>query len=206
MKALHSVLGISVMFGSSAFGGLLFSENFESVSGLADGNWASNTSGIVLVDPLNSSNHVLGFTADEGGGDLFSVALASSTAPDYFLSFDYYVPSQPGGGFLGVDDPGELWLAGNCNGCFATPFPLDSLPAGQWNHVQIEFANTEVGVGTFNLKLEQYSVGNPPSAYFDNIVISDTGFSSVPEPATVFLSATALLALVLMARKQSPAE
>jgi hypothetical protein len=202
MRPIHLTLAFFLMCGSAAFGSVLFSDNFESPSGLLDGNWASNSSGVVLTDPLNAGNHVLGFTSHGSGGDLFSVPIPSSAAPNYFLSFDYYVPGQPGGGFVGVDDPGELWLAGNCNGCFGTPFPLDSLPAGQWNHVQIEFTNTQVGAGTFDLKLEQFSVGTPPSAFFDNIVISDSGFSSVPEPSSVILVSTAMLALAFAARKR----
>ena len=196
MMSARIVLGLFLLSGSSLFGTVIVSEDFESASGLFDGNWAANASGVVLIDPLNSSNHVLGFTSLDFGGDLFSVQIASSAAPNYFLSFDYYVPSQPGGGFVGVYDTGGVqWLAGNCNGCYPSQTSLDGLPAGQWNHVNIEFANRFPSSGTIYLALEQYTVGTPPSALFDNIVISDSGFASIPEPSSALLMLGGLAAL-----------
>src|SRR5580700_6163264 len=102
------LLLVAALFEPSVFGTVLFSENFESANGLNNGNWASNGSGEIIIDPLNPSNHVLEFTDLGSGGDLFSIPIANTNAPDYYLSFDYYVTSQPGGGFIG-DDPN--WLA-----------------------------------------------------------------------------------------------
>jgi hypothetical protein len=195
----------ATLFAPPAFGTILFIENFESANGLNDGNWNSNTSGEIITDPLNPTNHVLEFTQLGSGGDLFSIQVANTSAPDYFLSFDYYVTSQPGGGFIGID---PNWLAGNCGGCYPTPTSLDPLPAGQWNQVEIEFANPDPGSGTFILFLEQFAENPAPNGLFDNIVISDTGFSplplpsTAPEPSTFVLMSTALLALAIAARKK----
>jgi hypothetical protein len=200
------LLLVAALFEPSVFGTVLFSENFESANGLNNGNWASNGSGEIIIDPLNPSNHVLEFTDLGSGGDLFSIPIANTNAPDYYLSFDYYVTSQPGGGFIG-DDPN--WLAGNCNGCYSTPVSLDSLPAGQWNQVEIEFANPNPGSGTFVLFLEQFAETPVPNGLFDNIVISDSGFSplplpsSAPEPAAFVFMSTGLLALAFAARQFS---
>jgi hypothetical protein len=66
-----------------------------------------------------------------GGGDLFSVAITDS-ATVFYLSFDYLYINQPfGGGFIGIDAPGELWLAGDCDGWFPTSNAMNGLPAGQ---------------------------------------------------------------------------
>ena len=87
------------------------------------------------------------------------------------------------------------WLAGNCNGCYPSQTSLDGLPAGQWNHIDIQFANRYPGSGTFYIALEQYTVGTPPSAYFDNIVISDIASSPTPEPSSVLLVLGGLAAI-----------
>ena len=163
-------------------GGIIFSSNFENgplVS--SDTNWASNTFGLVVPDPLNASNHVLEFTDTHGAGDLFSVPLPAA-ASTYYLSFDYLYPDAPyGGAFIGVDFPDEHWLGGDCGGCFPAFSPaMDSgvnhFQPNQWNHVQIQFPQFNA-VSNFALKIEQFT-GAAPNALFDNIVISTSGFTA----------------------------
>lgn len=177
----------------------MLSDNFEG-PGLSPATWASNIHGQIVVDPLNASNRVLNFSATQGGGDLFSVEVPN--APTFYLSFDYlFLGTAPfGGGFIGVQDPGETWLAGDCNGCYPTPFDvLTGLSADTWHHIQIQYS--PFGPGPTALKLEQF-VGNPGNAYFDNLVLSDSGFGGdVPEPSTVVLLGAGIAAIVLRQRK-----
>ena len=195
-----------LILSSSAFGSVIFTDNFENGSLItADTNWASNTNGMVVVDPLNPANHVLEFTNTQGGGDLFSIVLPESA--QNYLSFDYmYSSGTWGGGFIGVNDPGETWLGGDCNGCYLTysnamDAVVNGLTANQWHHVQIQFPGFG-GVGSLQLKLEQF-VGPAPNAYFDNIVLSNSGFAApVPEPASATLI-FAGLAAAWFARKRA---
>jgi hypothetical protein len=64
------------------------------------------------------------------------------------------------------------------------------------NLIEIEFTASS----PFDLKLEQYQ-GSAPNAYFDNIVISDSGFepegSSTPEPASALLMIVGVGTLLL---------
>jgi hypothetical protein len=198
-------LAAAFLLSSSGFASVVFTANFEQGALVtSDTNWSINVNGAVVADPLNPGNHVLEFTRTSGGGDLFSITLPE--AAQNYLSFDYmYSIGSLGGGFIGVDDPGETWLGGDCNGCFRTySNALDTvangLAANQWNHIQIQFPNFGGG-GTLQLKLEQF-VGSAPNAYFDNITLSDSGFvSEVPEPQPALMLLGGVGALVL-ARKR----
>lgn len=169
--------------------GVLFSDNFEGAS-LNPGNWASNVNGAPVVDPLNASNQVLHFTNNGSGGDLFSTPIA--TVATYYLSFDYYFSTAAfsfGGGFVGVNAPGETWLLGDCGGCYGTYSSLlNNIPGDVWNHVELSFPLADIGTGPVSLKLEQFQ-GPAGNAYFDNIVVSDDAFAatSTPEPASGIL-------------------
>src|ERR1700753_3661804 len=78
----------SVSFGvTRANAGTLFSDNFESGS-LSSSNWSIPGRGTIVVDPLNSSNHVLAFNQLATGGDIFTVPL-NLGVPQITLSFDY---------------------------------------------------------------------------------------------------------------------
>lgn len=122
-------------------------------------NWATNTYGTTVGDPLNSSNHVLVFSNNHGGGDLFSVVIPDATT--YFLEFDYYFDGNVnsfGGGFVGVNAPGETWLLGDCGGCYGTQLPdLSGLTGNQWHHIAVSFTEASVGGGPTSLKLEQFT-------------------------------------------------
>ncbi len=192
-------LTAAFLLSTSAFGGTIFSDGFESGQLVtSDLNWSANTHGLVVQDPLNPANHVLEFTGTQGAGDAFTITLPE--APQNYLSFDYlYLNAPYGGGFIGIDDPGETWLAGDCNNCFPTGNELNGLSPGVWNHIQIQFTGS--GSGSLQLKLEQF-VASAPNAFFDNIVLSDSGFASAtPEPGTALLL-LAGLAAAAFARKR----
>jgi hypothetical protein len=197
-----------VLLSLPGFGAVVFQDNFElGALVTTDTNWASNTSGTVVLDPLNPTNHVLEFTANGSGGDLFSAAIPGSS--QMFLSFDYLYLNQPyGGGFIGVDLAGEVWLAGDCNGCYPTfsnamDTVLNGLQAGVWNHIQIQFPDFSGTGASYDLKLEQYQAP-APNAYFDNIAISTTGFvSAVPEPASTSLVFAGIVTAAWMRRHRS---
>lgn len=190
-----------------AFAGITFFDNFENGALISsDTNWVANTFGLVAPDPLNPANHVLEFTNLHGGGDLFSAAIAGSAQK--FLSFDYlYLNGPYGGGFLGVNDPGETWLLGDCNGCFSTfsdalDTTLHGLAAGQWHHIQVQFPSFSGGA-PYQLKLEQFQTA-APNAYFDNIVIADDAFASVvPEPGSATLLLAGLIGAAWARRRSS---
>lgn len=194
-----------MILSSSAFGGIVFQDNFENGTLVtSDTNWIANTNGVVVVDPLNASNHVLAFTNTFGGGDLFSTVVPESSLN--YLSFDYlYAGGLFGGGFVGVNDPTETWLAGDCNGCYVTfSNAMDSVVQGfapnVWQHIQIQFPSFNSG-GTVQLKLEQFQAA-APNAYFDNIVLSDTGFATAaPEPGSALLILSGVAAAIF-ARKR----
>lgn len=185
--------------GSSLSAGVIFSENFE---GTLTGNWAANAHGQIVTDPANSTNHVLNFSDLQGAGDLFSNILP--VASTYYIEFDYYYGTAfaYGGGFVGVDAPGETWLLGDCNGCYSTySTALDGLSSSTWHHIQLAVPATDIGSGPTQLKLEQF-VGSAGNAYFDNIVISNDGFAA-PEPGTLLLIGIGA-GLVVLARKIRP--
>jgi hypothetical protein len=185
---------------STMSAGIIFSEDFE--GGSLAANWSSNNNGQIVTDPLNSSNHALSFSNTMGGGDLFSNVFATSST--YYLEFDYLYVTNPagfGGGFVGVNAPGETWLVGDCNGCYPTySNALNGLAADTWYHIQVAFADVVVGPGPIQLKLEQFQ-GTPGSALFDNITVSDTGFGAAgaPEPSSGILFASGI-GLTFLAR------
>jgi hypothetical protein len=203
MKNILTVL-LALGLSPSIFGGVLFQENFE--GGLPGSNWSFNSNGTTVLDPTGGGNLVLDFTTTQGGGDLFSTVIPSATT--YYLEFDYYYDANVnsfGGGFVGVDSPGETWLLGDCAGCYATPFSeLGGLPGNQWNHVQIAFTQASVGSGPMELKLEQFT-GAAPNAYFDNIRLADDNFAAAaataPEPASGLLAAFGA-GMILIARRR----
>src|SRR5690348_9552605 len=112
---------VGVLFGGSLFASTLLFDDFESRT--LSANWAGNTNGQIVSDPLNSLNHVLNFSNTQGGGDLLSIPIAN--VPVFYLEFDYLFqsPAAYGGGFIGNNDPGETWLAGDCDGCYGTFSP-----------------------------------------------------------------------------------
>lgn len=191
--ALCAVMG-------SAHAAPIFSETFESSTGLLNGNWTTNLHGVIANDPLNAGNHAVAFTAIQGGGDLWSKVLAGGT---YTLSFDVLGTCSNGtpancGAFIGINDNlGEHWLAGDAT--YSTPHLMQT--TGSWQHVSFTFT----AVGSFRLKMEDFN-GRPGDIYFDNICISDGACSStsVPEPGSLALAGLALAGLGLVRRRKAP--
>jgi hypothetical protein len=184
----------------------LFSEDFESSTGLANGNWVSNLHGFIANDPLNAGNHAVAFSGTQGGGDLWSLALAGGT---YTLSFDVLGTCSNGtpancGAFIGINDSqGEHWLAGDAT--YPTPHLMQT--TGSWQHVSFSFT----AVGSFQLKMEDFN-GQPRDIFLDNICISSTagdnscptnGGSAVPEPGSLALAGLALAGLGIARRRKA---
>src|SRR5207244_3775342 len=71
MGVVWSILLLPPLIPTPLYGGILFSDNFE--SGLSSLKWGTNNSGQVTVDPQNASNHVVRFATQASGGDLYSV-------------------------------------------------------------------------------------------------------------------------------------
>jgi len=172
---------------------VLFFDDFERVSLLADPIWASSASGHIVADPLSQGHGgVLAFNNLSAGGDTLSV-FQSPVGTDEFLSFDFLGEASPSGGYIGIDDPGETWIAGDPG-----TGVLNGLAPGSWNHFDIQF--TASG-NPIRLKLEQFinAGGTGNQAFFDNIRLSDTGFApvAVPEPTTTLPLALIGLGLIL---------
>lgn len=71
-------------------------------------------SGVIVVDPLGASNHVLTFTAQESAGAIFTADTATSPKGACTVTFDYLGLAKPGSvacdfsGYFGLslDRPG----------------------------------------------------------------------------------------------------
>ena len=183
-------------------------DNFESGNLNA---WNPIGFGQIVVDPLNSSNHALNFTALGDGGNIWTASTYAATGNDWWFSFDYLGLPAAGnplgtGGFVGWDDDtfyagNERWLAGTPGGG-ADQLLIDD---GAWHHQVIHLTRS----GTPNLwptavylKMEDWvhSDGIAGNAYLDNIAITDVppDGPAVPEPASLVLLASGLL---LIARR-----
>jgi len=191
-------------FTSNACAATLFAADFEvDLSGWI-GKYGGAHHGVILTDPLNAGNNVLGFTDWNWEGDIFTINTFSNPAGNYTLSFDYLGdPTQGGvpddlGGYIGYSYglPGiHIWLAGTSVG-WGGP---DLLPdTGNWEHLTINFTAS----GPFHLMLEDFkdSYGVRGDVYFDNIVLKDS--SVIPEPSTLLLFGFSLLGAGLFKRKR----
>jgi hypothetical protein len=200
-----SALAIAVSCSASAATVSAFADNFENgLSQWVDRNPSSPEAGI-FVDPLNASNHVLGFNTQGSGGSIYTIDLVTTTG-QFTVSFDYLgVPSRGGvagdlGGFFGIsqDFPGShYWVAGTQDG-YGQQFLLDD--DGTWHHYSVTFSSP-VGQSV-HLMFEDFvgSGGVAGDAYFDNIQFNDAQVApaplgnSVPEPGSLALLSAALIA------------
>jgi hypothetical protein len=195
-------LALTVAASGAALAQSSFSETFESGSLAAwTGRAGGASSAAIVLDPFNSSNHVLTFNRRTTAGDLFSRAVFSpvSGASGFVLNFDYLgaCGKKDCGGYLGTDLglPGpkgsEQWLAGT-----QANFPgLSAVlqDTGHWEHVSITFAS----VANIHLKLEQFNQaagGAAGRVYFDNIQL--TSVSAVPEPSSGLMLLAGLASLL----------
>ncbi len=201
-------LFLLMMLGPLLQAEILFQDNFENGSVVTtDTKWITNTHGYVATDPLNPSNHALAFNGTQGAGDIFS-SLITYTGTTY-ISFDYLsTGGLTGGGFIGIQGnrSGEIWLAGNCSGCFSGSnytSALAGLTPGVWQHIVLTVPQYS-GNTAYQLKLEQF-IGTAPSAYFDNIMVatSTADLTSTPEPATFLLFGTVFCAWGILKPRRS---
>jgi hypothetical protein len=179
--------------------------------------WTPGSSGQIVTDPLNASNHVLHFTAGGDGGDIWTASSFFATGTDWWLSFDYLgLPGSNTGGSIGWDTDtlnagNERWLASTASGAADSQLIDD----GTWHHYVIHLVRgVNLTAGPKFIKAEDWIkadaiIGN---AYFDNIVISDfdpaAGPPPVPTLAPILTTSLfgILLALVVvhLRRRSSP--
>jgi hypothetical protein len=202
---------VSVIFGLSSHVVLAadvatFHEDFEtSLSQWVDRNPA-NPFGKIVVDPINSTNHVLSFTRLGSFGSIFSQDRIIS-ADNVSMTFDYLgIPSAADaadlGGFFGISSKvnpdsslNHRWIAGT--GSFITPYHL--VDDGAWHTYSLSFASS-IGPAV-HLMFEDFITSGPKAGdvYFDNIHIN---IPAVPEPASIYMFAAGLLSLLLLVIKQ----
>lgn len=191
----------------------LFSDDFE--SGL--GQWGPTGTGVIVADPLSSSNKVLSFTGLGSGGDIFTANSFYAPSQIYTISFDYLSVETPGvptsdlGGFVGIGDgkPGDhTWLIGTQAGYPGTSGVL--IHNGVWTNYSI---TVDANTGTFfyggasmngaplYLFLEDFISSDPIAGdvYFDNILVT-----AIPEPETyaMLLAGLGLLGFMAGRRKE----
>jgi hypothetical protein len=190
------------------FGNLLFLESFESGSGLANGNWAANSSGLIVSNPQidlnNPSANVLSFGSLGSGGDLFSKVVTFDSDPDYhgqlYISFDFLWTNGSDDTYIGTDhqasccnDEEWLWSSGN-NGTHQ----LGSPALNTWTHVAFAFTPYDPATfGSLVVKLEQNG-GSPGTAFVDNVTVE-----SSPEPSQMIGLVFAFAALAGFYRRKS---
>ena len=180
-----------------------------SIDNFENGNlnaWTAGSTGQIVVDPLNGSNHALHFTALGDGGDIWTAATYAATGNDWWLIFDYLgTPGTNTGGSIGWDTDTayagtERWLASTAVG--AADFPLTD--DGAWHHYVIHLIRgTNLVAGPVYFKMEDWQGADKiaGNAYFDNIVITDVDPQiSVPvlPPVVGALLLAFLLAMAVM--------
>jgi hypothetical protein len=185
------IIGLAALLGTMASvvqaDVVLFQDNFE--SGNLD-QWVGKSGtphhGQIVVDPLNSSNHVLTFTGVNSAGDIFSAARLGFSGPRrYLLSFDFLGLAPTGttpseyGGFIGISDsaaadPLQFWIAGTYLPALSAPSVATQLTAdGQWHHYEIDITPLVITAQLTgaHLMLEDWNDRGsvPGDVYFDNV-------------------------------------
>jgi hypothetical protein len=194
MSRIGALIVAGLLAAPGLFAGTLLSEDFQSLSGLSDGNWATQGSAFLALDPQNGANTVLTFANEGFGGDLFSNLLNYLADPGYsgvlFLSFDFLHTGGPLHAYVGTDSQtvplgAEQWLWSDDG---ATPFATP-LTTGVWQHVSFQFVPN---VNPISLKVEAV----PGVDFFDNF-----NLSAAPEPSTLAAGLLALAGVLIVRRR-----
>ncbi len=175
----------AIMMASSAQPAVLFTEDFEAASGMADGKWATVGSAYTSANGYNSIK-CMQFSAKGSGGDSWTIYITVTGNKTYWLSMDYKQTGQ--GGFAGMNeyngsstDLGETWIFGD--NTYATIDKFNG-PGIGWNHY-VQAITTKAATVKLKLKFEDFTGNANPvgKVYFDNIKLSDT-------PATIVTTVT----------------
>lgn len=208
-------LALALSGGTQAGTVSAFAENFEGTLAAWTDRNPGNPEAAIRVDPLNATNHALGFTRLGSAGSIYSTDLITTTG-SFTVSFDYLgVAIADGvagdrGGYFGISQnlPGNhQWVAGT--GSYATPVAL--IDDGAWHHYSLTFTS-QVGQAV-HLMFEDWdgSRGVAGDALFDNIQFNDAGVApapltnAVPEPASLGLLGLALAAAGLATARRRKA-
>jgi hypothetical protein len=201
--SIASVLALTLAC-APAMAATVFSDNFESGLGQWTGKGSGATSGQIVLDPLNQSNHVLNFTAVVIGGDIFSSQpFYVGTAQTTYLSFDFLGLAvtggapQDSGGFAGYSQgtpDNHHWLAGT-ELAYVDAGNTQLIDDGTWHHYVIPFTSA---FPTIRVMLEDFAYAGPIAgdAYFDNIKVV-----GVPLPSAAWGGLSLLGGLVAFARR-----
>ena len=161
---------------SAALGATIFSEDFESASGLNDGKWSVIGSASISNNGFSSA-HAVQFGATSLSGDLWSVAITVSGSTNYWITVDY--KEGLAGGYLGYEEfnsggnhQGSSWVFGDGLQSSLQLFNV----FGASYHRYTQKITTQSPSRTLKLKLLDY-VGNPTAlghVFFDNILVTDS--------------------------------
>lgn len=176
---------------------ILFQENFQNGLSRWAGKGGGAHHGLIVSDPLGSNDSVLVFTETNGGGDLVSPVIKSSST-NYMLSFDYLGKPMDNTitGSLGcVIGRGNFNRIDKVYAAAHTHYSRDSsghvvlTDDSSWHHYTIPFSFTG---GELRLVLEDWSFdGKAPAragdCYFKNISITD---DVIAAPVPLFAQTT----------------
>lgn len=215
-RALSLLAALSAATAAQALPVNAFGSGFEGGLSAWFDRDPSSPDAAIFDDPLRPGNRVLGFNRTMGAGSVISNAQVSSIG-SYTLSFDYLglpgLGGVPGdlGGFIGVSLGGngssQYWIGGTSDN-HSTPLSL--IDDGAWHSYSYTF-NSPIG-GSIRVMVEDWSGsgGVAGDAYFDNIVLRDSGVaapatplgSAVPEPGSLALVGLALGVAAWAARRR----
>jgi len=189
-----ALVALIISVSSVANAGIIFFDDFEDGNLMNNPLYQKNDHGIIVTDPVGGDK-ALSFNGTDGGSDLDSVLLTSSTGMVY-LSFDYLgtCNNLAGGcgGYFYLPQSGKGWIGTNSA---HNNWGFNLIDDNTWQHYEVSFAATN-----FTFRLEDWSgVGANISgdAFFDNIRFSDDGFAStsIPEPSTLAIFALGMIGL-----------
>lgn len=185
----------AVLSAQATVSGSVFVEDFESDLSQWVGRGGGGHNGIMVVDPLNPTNHCLTFTATTNTADLLGLEIPTAGAPRYQVSFDFLgFPEQDGivqplGGFIAVvsgDGGNGISIAGTC---YDNNIQVLLVCDGSWHSYTVSFDPSVIFPPPYEnmrIMVEDWDGaaslscpgGTPGGSLFDNIVLAPEG--SVP--------------------------